>query len=262
LDFRANATSQLSKADCSQSTEKPRDTYVGTLQTPFSLNRYTYGLNNPLRYSDPTGHYAEHASCYRDDRSYDWDCDHAANDDGHGVETDHPLCENADGTPKSSGYSVPAPRELLGPAATPEQLTQPNNGPSPTSNAAAGATASSGNLTYTPRALTEEEILTLFRQGNTSNAIADSWTDARYIYRMSAAGTAGKVAAGSQVVAAAGAATCVETVGAGCVVAAGAEVIALGAETVVVVSSLWDLINGASKIEGKSEEHRNEAESR
>jgi hypothetical protein len=150
---------------------------MGTLQTPFSLNRYTYGLNNPLRYSDPSGHYAEHAGCYRDDRSYDWDCDHALNNDGQGVETDHPLYENADGTPKSSGYSVPAPLELPGPATTPEQLTQPNNGPAPTSNAAAGATASSGNLTYTPRALTEEEILTLFRQGNTSNAIADSAND-------------------------------------------------------------------------------------
>jgi hypothetical protein len=30
-----------------------RDTYAGKLQTPFSLNRYTYGLNNPTRNWDP-----------------------------------------------------------------------------------------------------------------------------------------------------------------------------------------------------------------
>jgi hypothetical protein len=33
-----------------------RDTYPGSVGAYATLNRYTYGLNNPLKYSDPTGH--------------------------------------------------------------------------------------------------------------------------------------------------------------------------------------------------------------
>jgi len=36
-------------------TFRSRDTYAGNLNTPVSLNRYTYAGNNPIRYSDPTG---------------------------------------------------------------------------------------------------------------------------------------------------------------------------------------------------------------
>ena len=32
-----------------------RDTYAGELRTPVSLNRFTYGNNNPTRFWDPTG---------------------------------------------------------------------------------------------------------------------------------------------------------------------------------------------------------------
>ena len=32
-----------------------RDTFAGKLSTPFSLNRYTYAHDNPIRYWDPTG---------------------------------------------------------------------------------------------------------------------------------------------------------------------------------------------------------------
>ena len=35
-----------------------RDTYPGEIGAYATLNRYTYGLNNPLTYSDPTGRYA------------------------------------------------------------------------------------------------------------------------------------------------------------------------------------------------------------
>jgi RHS repeat-associated protein len=35
-----------------------RDTYPGSVGAYATLNRYTYGLNNPLKYSDPTGHVA------------------------------------------------------------------------------------------------------------------------------------------------------------------------------------------------------------
>ena len=33
-----------------------RDTYTGNYGDPLSLNRYTYGHNNPIKYVDPTGH--------------------------------------------------------------------------------------------------------------------------------------------------------------------------------------------------------------
>ena len=33
----------------------PRDTVLGELRTPISLNRYTYGANNPLAFWDPDG---------------------------------------------------------------------------------------------------------------------------------------------------------------------------------------------------------------
>ncbi len=32
------------------------DTYAGRYYDPLSLNRYTYGQNNPVRYTDPSGH--------------------------------------------------------------------------------------------------------------------------------------------------------------------------------------------------------------
>ena len=34
-----------------------RDTYPGEVGVNTTLNRYSYGLNNPLSYNDPTGHY-------------------------------------------------------------------------------------------------------------------------------------------------------------------------------------------------------------
>jgi RHS repeat-associated protein len=37
------------------------DTYAGREEDPLSLNRYTYVLNNPLTYLDPTGHWEEEA---------------------------------------------------------------------------------------------------------------------------------------------------------------------------------------------------------
>ena len=37
-------------------TFSSRDTYDGQIKTPVSLNRYTYGNNNPVGFSDPDGH--------------------------------------------------------------------------------------------------------------------------------------------------------------------------------------------------------------
>jgi RHS repeat-associated protein len=33
------------------------DTYGGNAEDPLSLNRYTYCHNNPIKYTDPTGHW-------------------------------------------------------------------------------------------------------------------------------------------------------------------------------------------------------------
>jgi RHS repeat-associated protein len=166
----------------STATFRSRDTYMGTLQTPFSLNRYTYGLNNPLRYNDPTGHYAEHAGCYRDDRSYDWDCDHAANNAGEGVETDHPLYENADGTTKTNIFDVVdlgGGDSQISVTSSAGTTVSTNTSTVRTGTHAAGATEVSGNLSYTPKAATDEERIISFKQGNTPNAIADAAHDDR-----------------------------------------------------------------------------------
>jgi RHS repeat-associated protein len=49
-----------------------RDTYAGNPATPVSLNRYTYGSNNPIRYMDPTGHYSVEDMGSNLDFSYLW----------------------------------------------------------------------------------------------------------------------------------------------------------------------------------------------
>ncbi len=184
----------------STATFRSRDTYMGTLETPFSLNRYTYGLNNPLRYSDPTGHYAEHAGCYRDDRSYDWDCDHAANNAGQGVETDHPLYENADGTTKTNTFDVVD----IGNGDSQISITSSGGTTVSTSSAtvragthAPGVTEVSGNLSYTPRAATQEEQVILFKQGNRPNALADAAHDDRKAQTAAGHSTDSKVKSGS-----------------------------------------------------------------
>ncbi len=45
------------------------DSLIADLYNPQSLNRYSYALNNPVRYTDPTGHsICEEADC-RDPRA-------------------------------------------------------------------------------------------------------------------------------------------------------------------------------------------------
>jgi RHS repeat-associated protein len=68
--------------DTQTGTFTSRDTYPGSVGAALTLNRYSYGLNSPLAFSDPTGHSSEHAGCYGADGSYDWSCDAAANASG------------------------------------------------------------------------------------------------------------------------------------------------------------------------------------
>jgi RHS repeat-associated protein len=154
----------------STATFRSRDTYMGTLQTPFSLNRYTYGLNNPLRYNDPTGHSSQNLT-----NAELWDLFQKTGT----IPDDHPFNENPTGAAEPQGTADPDYSYVLpGPASKPEDITQPDNPrPAPSSTASPGATASTGNLTYTPRAQTEEAIIAIFKQGNTPNAIADAADD-------------------------------------------------------------------------------------
>jgi len=47
------------------------DTIIPQLSDPQQLNRYTYAANNPLRYTDPTGHYIDEGSG-TEDEDYDF----------------------------------------------------------------------------------------------------------------------------------------------------------------------------------------------
>ena len=51
----------------SSATFLSRDTYAGEVKTPFTLNRYTYGVNNPVRFWDPTGRSWEYVPEVYDD---------------------------------------------------------------------------------------------------------------------------------------------------------------------------------------------------
>ena len=54
-----------------------QDTYAGQQSDPLSLNLYSYSLNNPIKYYDPTGHEAEEyhdPDWYRYWDDYDWFC--------------------------------------------------------------------------------------------------------------------------------------------------------------------------------------------
>jgi len=45
--------------DSASASFRSRDVYSGRIDTPVSLNRYTYANNNPMRYWDPTGYSSE-----------------------------------------------------------------------------------------------------------------------------------------------------------------------------------------------------------
>ncbi|WP_135555930.1 RHS repeat-associated core domain-containing protein [Paenibacillus cymbidii] len=58
------------------------DTYEGKIENPLSLNLYTYGYNNPLRYFDPTGKDAAHAEWDANQYTYLYDLAHNSPSDG------------------------------------------------------------------------------------------------------------------------------------------------------------------------------------
>jgi hypothetical protein len=92
------------------------------------------------------------------------------------------LYENADGTTKTNIFDVVD----LGNGDSQISVTSSggttastNTSTVRTGTRAVGATEVSGNLSYTPKAATDEERRILFKQGNTPNAIADAGHDDR-----------------------------------------------------------------------------------
>lgn len=48
------------------------DDFGGHLEDPQTLNRYTYVRNNPLRYTDPTGHDLQESCTQTKDNKWPW----------------------------------------------------------------------------------------------------------------------------------------------------------------------------------------------
>jgi RHS repeat-associated protein len=142
----------------STATFRSRDSYAGKLQTPFSLNRYTYALNNPTRYWDPTGHDASELG------AIDW-----SNFDFAGLQAANPVSQPA----ADGGETLP-----LGDGSYVYIGTQ--NGetvfavtaPTGVTTSSGQSYANSGNLSYAPNQATADATEALFRDGHTAAQIA------------------------------------------------------------------------------------------
>jgi RHS repeat-associated protein len=149
----------------STATFRTRDTYMGKLQTPFSLNRYTYATNNPMRYWDPTGHYSDSEI----GAGIDWS--------NAGLESLYPNA--APVTPVSYETANPS-------AGVYNYITNMSDGSStiatiaPTGIAVSTAdtTDRSGNLSYTPDAAVAAASVILIDNGSTADAIRQAVNDA------------------------------------------------------------------------------------
>jgi RHS repeat-associated protein len=146
-------------------TFRTRDTYFGQLSTPFSLNRYTYGLNNPARYSDSTGHYTESEIFGAVDLSgMDWS--------GLGLNVAPVVQREPEYANPSAGVYV--------------NVTYGNDGSSTISVVSAGGvvvstpatTERSGNLSFTPNESFAEVAAAALQSGHTATAIAIAANDA------------------------------------------------------------------------------------
>jgi RHS repeat-associated protein len=144
-------------------TFRTRDTYFGQLSTPFSLNRYTYGLNSPLRYSDPMGHAPIPAGCGNACQA-----EYAQ----RGIFfSDHPLTENDDGTPNPGAFATTVPNSSGG-----ETIVVVSA--SGIAVSSGSGTERSGNLTYTPDESLIVAAKILVRSGFGADSIAAAAADA------------------------------------------------------------------------------------
>jgi RHS repeat-associated protein len=153
-------------------TFQGRDVLAGNIESPLTLNRYSYVSNNPLNKWDPTGRYEERSECYQGG-AYDWGCERAANAKGGGVATDHPLSENDDGTP-NTGSTVSVTNYADGSSQfvviAPTGVVVSND---------AGTTRSTGNLSYTPDTATRAAAVEAASTGVPAQAIANALEDTR-----------------------------------------------------------------------------------
>ena len=116
-----------------------RDTYPGAVGANTTLNRYTYGLNNPLSYNDPTGHSSEPVC----DNACLW----AQYQNTGDIGTDHTYYENEDGSFNSGVHvTVGDNGEILVTAPTDVVLST------------ASQTSRSQSLSYTPNEATPQAV--------------------------------------------------------------------------------------------------------
>jgi RHS repeat-associated protein len=147
----------------STGTFRTRDTVFGTLETPFSLNRYTYALNSPLTYMDPRGREAVPAGC-------DNACQYAHYQATGDLYSDHTSTENADGTPNPGTFITTVPDSNGG-----ETIIVVSAGGIVVNGNTAETT---GNISYTPNQGTADAVVALVNQGYPAPAIAVAVNDA------------------------------------------------------------------------------------
>jgi RHS repeat-associated protein len=152
----------------STATFRSRDSYAGKLQTPLSLNRYTYALNNPTRYWNPTGRESYELGAI-DFGSFDLSglaASYGVSGPAEAVsyETANPspgvynyVVNNSDGTSQISTIA-PTGIAISGPG---------------------GGTDRSGNLSYTPDDAAAIAVVELIDQGYSGQAIANAVEDAQ-----------------------------------------------------------------------------------
>jgi RHS repeat-associated protein len=139
-----------------------RDTYPGEVGAAVSLNRFSYGLNDPLRYFDPTGHTAQTKT-----NAELWDEYQRTGN----VASDQTYYENEDGS-YNSGVYVNTVIDEYG-----NEVVQSVVSPTGVVTVSASGTVnrSSGPLGFTPNQQHADTVRELTDLGASANDIADEF---------------------------------------------------------------------------------------